>query len=253
QPLSPPRHPHRANLASPSRLRSSSPRLHSPASSEIFERNVQESVSIASLGGEEQAAHIPAHVVTEDHIPPALEASAQAITSQSLNPDEVEIVTSSSHQPAATALEHSTSNFGADHPSSIHSSILAQRSPIVPEDSASTHDFATSPHQSSFLPALTAVTTRTSTTEDDQTGPSAASTYASLDPTDVRRLSFISFKDVVQSEHQHISSPLAYSGSLRDIGSRESLPLSQSPPHDRAASPLRSPTSTTASGVTTPP
>jgi hypothetical protein len=66
-------------------------------------------------------------------------------------------------------------------------------------------------------------------------------------------LSFISFKDVMQSEHQQISSPLAYNGSLRDIGSRESLPLSQSPPHDRAASPLRSPTSTTASGVTTPP
>jgi len=257
QPLSPPRHPRHAGLASPSRLRSSSPHLHSPASSELFERNVQEPISIASLGGDEPAAHIPSHVVTEDLIPPALEASAQAITSQSLNPDEVEIVTSSSHQPASTVLEQSTSNHGTEHSSSMQSSILLPRSPVRHEDSASSHDFASSPQQSGFLPPLTNVTTTTSTIDDDHLSTAgvanpAASTYASLDPTDVRRLSFISFKDVVLSEHQHTISPLAHHGSIGDVvGSRESLPLSQSPPHDRAASPLRSPAST--SGITTPP
>jgi hypothetical protein len=129
QPLSPPRHPRHAGLSSPSRLRSNSPLLHSPASSEIFERNVQERVAIASLGGDEPAAHIPSHVITEDLIPPALEASAQAITSQSLNPDDVEIVTSSSHQPAATVLEHSTSNHSTEPSSSMQSSVLIPRSP----------------------------------------------------------------------------------------------------------------------------
>lgn len=47
--------------ASPSRrVRSSSPGLHSPASSQIFERNVQEP---------ESSPAIPAHIQTEDHIP----------------------------------------------------------------------------------------------------------------------------------------------------------------------------------------
>ena len=80
--------------ASPSRRinRSSSPGLHSPASSQIFERNVQEP---------EPSPAIPAHIQTEDHIPAALDASSLAITDDHLNPDEVEIVMHAAHQPAA--------------------------------------------------------------------------------------------------------------------------------------------------------
>lgn len=84
--------------ASPNRRsmhRSASPGLHSPASSAIFERNVQEP---------EDSTAIPAHIKTEDHIPPALDASSLAITDDHLNPDEVEIVMHSAHQPASTAV-----------------------------------------------------------------------------------------------------------------------------------------------------
>ena len=77
-----------------------------------------------TLGGELSPAHIPAHVITEDSIPPALEASAQAITSVELNPDEVEIVTSASHQPAVTNLESSASH--ADL-TSLSSPVLQQK------------------------------------------------------------------------------------------------------------------------------
>src|SRR5215469_1836952 len=69
---------------SPGRVRSSSPRLHSPASSLIFERNVQENPL-----PEDVAHSIPSHIQTEDFIPPVLEASSKAITDDHLNPDEV--------------------------------------------------------------------------------------------------------------------------------------------------------------------
>lgn len=84
--------------ASPNRRlnRSSSPGLHSPASSQIFERDVQEP---------EPSPAIPAHIKTEDHIPPALDASSLAITDDHLNPDEVEIVMHSAHQPASAVSD----------------------------------------------------------------------------------------------------------------------------------------------------
>lgn len=79
--------------ASPNRrIRSTSPGLHSPASSQIFERNVQEP---------EPSPAIPAHIKTEDHIPAALDASSLAITDDHLNPDDVEIVMHAAHQPAS--------------------------------------------------------------------------------------------------------------------------------------------------------
>lgn len=82
-----------AASASPSRrIRSASPGLHSPASSQIFERNVQEP---------EPSEAIPAHIKTDDHIPAALDASSLAITDDHLNPDDVEIVMHAAHQPAA--------------------------------------------------------------------------------------------------------------------------------------------------------
>jgi hypothetical protein len=123
-PVSPARQP-QSNLmaaSSPSRLRSSSPRLQSPASTEIFERNVQEPIPIANLHNELSPAHIPNHVLTEDHIPAALEASAEAITSSNLNADDVEIVTATSHQPAGASLASSSTTDVSSHlpPSLLH-------------------------------------------------------------------------------------------------------------------------------------
>ncbi|EMF14720.1 uncharacterized protein SEPMUDRAFT_148352 [Sphaerulina musiva SO2202] len=236
-PVSPSRLPYHSTLsASPSRLRSTSPRLHSPASSEIFERNVQEPIPISTLGSELTDAHIPAHVMTEDDIPPALDASAEAITSKSLNPDQVEIVMSTAHQPAAASvLEGSLADL-----SSLHSQVR--------HDASLDSETASSLHASSILPSL----------DDD-----VASNYGQLDPTDVRRLSFISFKDIVHSEHQQ-QQYMAGSG-LGEVGSRDSLHIGghsfSSSINERAASPLRSPRSPTSShsqtvasgGLATPP
>ncbi|KAK3698862.1 hypothetical protein LTR37_016739 [Vermiconidia calcicola] len=221
--------------ASPSRhrLRSNSPRLHSPASTEIFERSVQEPVQMSTLQGEDTEAHIPSHVITEDHIPPALEASVQAITSEELNPDEVEIVTSASHQPAASTIEGSSS----------HADLTQLHAPLAPLQHARSEDSEhTSIHQTGVIP---------SGTEDD-----GASNYGQLDPNDVRRLSFISFADVVQSEHQQLPG-----SAMNEAGHRDSLHIASLPGsfrQERAASPLRSPRSTqsrsmSGGGVTTPP
>jgi len=144
--------------ASPNRYsvhRTSSPGLTSPASSQIFERNVQEP---------EPSPAIPSHVKTEDMIPPALDASALAITDDHLSPEKVEIVTHSAHQPAAAAVSASLAD-------SVYSPSLA------PEDSV--------------------VSSHASITETTEATPN----YGSLDTEDVKRLSFISFADVVQAEH----------------------------------------------------
>ncbi|KAF2842020.1 hypothetical protein M501DRAFT_927914 [Patellaria atrata CBS 101060] len=186
-----------AAIASPTRrYRSSSPGFPSPASSQIFERNVQES---AALSGELSPA-IPAHIQTEDRIPPTLEAASEAITDDHLNPDEVEIVTHAAHQPAAV---------------SVVSGVASNDGAIA------------------------------SLSQEDVTGhqdiEEAASTYGSLDPTDVRRLSFISFADVVQSEHV---------GSSRDSMHHMSL---SSATANRSPSPVRSPASSHGQLGTSPP
>ncbi|CZT21163.1 uncharacterized protein RCC_07024 [Ramularia collo-cygni] len=225
-PLSPSRLAYQPSVASsPSRLRSNSPRLHNPGNSEIFERNVQEPISISNLHGELNPAHIPAHVITEDSIPPALEASALTITSSSLDPDEVEIVTSSSHQPAASGIEGSTS----------HSDLTPLESPLLTHRNKSEETAHSFLQHSGTFPGI----------EDE-----SASSYGQLDPNDVRRLSFISFSDIVQSEQHQMAA-----SALGDVGSRDSLHLH----HDGTASPVRVPRSPTTTydrsinGLTTPP
>ena len=208
-------------------MRSSSPRLQSPASTEIFERSVQEPIPIATLHGNEHS--IPNHVLTEDHIPAALEASAEAITSSDLNADDVEIVTATSHQPAGASLGNSSSTADV---SSLHAaphlppSLLHQASDNSEHASLNAASYG-------FLPPPSHL-------EDEN-----ASSYGALDPTDVHRLSFISFADVVQSEHAH---PTAASDLA--AGSRDSLHISSQP----TTSP-RSPSSTYSGGggVVTPP
>ncbi|KAF2654426.1 hypothetical protein K491DRAFT_705232 [Lophiostoma macrostomum CBS 122681] len=162
--------------ASPNRRvnRSSSPGLlHSPASSQIFERNVQDS--------------------TEDHIPPVLEASSLAITDNHLNPDEVEIVMHPAHLPASVP-------------------VAASRDSVY---SPSQDDLSGSPPPAGFA-------------EMNDAGPN--SNYASLDTTDVRRLSFISFADVVQAEHVE-----------NDRDAMQFMSLSSTA--NRSPSPVRSPAS----------
>ena len=172
--------------SSPSRnLNSSSPGIPSPASSQIFERSVQEDGLAATA-----SPAIPAHMATENHIPAILDASSEAITDDHLNPDDVEIVTHAAHQPAAVTITGAGVN--------------------EPAGSSWQDDMFAHPEK------------------DD-----GASNYGALDSNDVRRLSFISFADVVHAEHvdpsgsvaPSISSPLA-SGS-----------------HNRSPSPVRSPIS----------
>ncbi|KAJ4299193.1 hypothetical protein N0V90_004437 [Kalmusia sp. IMI 367209] len=207
--------------ASPNRRinRSSSPGLHSPASSQIFERNVQEP---------EPSPAIPAHIKTEDHIPPALDASSLAITDDHLNPDEVEIVMHSAHQPAAVAVAGSVAE-------SVHSPSLAHED-LRPESAFFNH------------PDLS----------DSVSNPN----YGSLDTTDVRRLSFISFADVVQAEHAETDRDATQFISLSTTANRSPSPVrspasshgfSASPPRSGATSEKGAPGSPTAHGTHSPP
>jgi hypothetical protein len=159
--------------------------LHSPAS-QIFERSVQEDIVSAQA-----SPSIPAHIRTENYIPPVLEASSAAITDDHLDPDSVEIVTHSLHQPAGVpSVEQSmsSSSIDAHHLSDV---------------------------------------------ED------VSSSYGALDTADVRRLSFISFADVVNAEH---------------AGTNEGHTSAQSRERgiNRSPSPLRSPTSSHGLGTSPP-
>lgn len=177
--------------ASPNRRsmhRSASPGLHSPASSAIFERNVQEP---------EDSTAIPAHIKTEDHIPPALDASSLAITDDHLNPDEVEIVMHSAHQPASSAVAGGMAE-------SVYSPSLAHEDVM-----SSSHADANDPNTD----------------------------YGSLDMTDPRRLSFISFADVVQAEHVEQDREMLGSSEALQFQSLSSTAANRSP------SPVRSPAS----------
>lgn len=200
--------PHRArhqyrSPSSPARtFRSSSPRMHSPASSQIFERSVQEDIIQASPS-------IPSHIITENHIPPILEASSAAITDDRLDPDSVEIITHSMHQPAAFTV---TGTGTADH--SIASSW---------HEDVGTH-----------------------TLEPDD----SASNYGALDSTDIKRLSFISFADVVHAEHAESGEQFSNRDSLYIAG------LSSNPATlaalNRSPSPVRSPVSSHGVGTSPP-
>jgi hypothetical protein len=190
-----PSHPYQLYQSPTRNLQSSSPRVVSPAGSQIFERDVQESALPMP-----SSPAIPSHIQTEDHIPSVLDASSVAITNHSLDPDNVEIVMHSSHQPAAvTVTGFSSSEIGGG---------------------SWAEDLITHPDK------------------DD-----AASNYGALDSADVRRLSFISFADVVQSEHAEHSSgrePLHIAG-LTSLSSGH-----------RSPSPMRSPVSSQGFGSSTP-
>jgi hypothetical protein len=185
---SPPRsnHPYLPPSSPQRNLYSASPRVASPAGSQIFERDVQESALPVP-----NSPAIPSHIQTENHIPPVLDASSEAITNKKLDPDTVEIVMHTSHQPAAVTV----TGVGSSEPAGNWADDL-----LAHPD------------------------------KDD-----AASNYGALDSTDVRRLSFISFSDIVQSEH------------AEHVGNRDSVYVaglsSLSSPGYRSPSPVRSPVS----------
>lgn len=198
---SPHRHPY-GSTSSPSHGKySSSPRLHSPASSQIFERNVQEDVAPPQA-----SPQIPSHIITENHIPAALDASSAAITSEELDPDSVEIVTHALHQPASVTVTGATAE---------------------PPMSSSMHEDFGHAHR-------------------HELGEETASTYGALDTADVRRLSFISFADVVHAEHAE----------QEDLGRRESAQAAglSTPPAlaPRSPSPIRSTVSSHGLGTSPP-
>jgi hypothetical protein len=205
--------------SSPSKVQGS-PRVASPASSQIFERNVQEDVAASAA-----SPAIPSHITTENHIPPVLDASSMAITDGHLNPDAVEIVTHAAHQPAAvtvaTATDPSPSHFPAtnlDDPSQSQSHLGTGPVPLPLQHTVVGSDVGFS---------------------DD-----GASNYGNLDSTDVRRLSFISFADVVHAEQAASSGDHA---SMRDSllvsPGPTSVVASPTAGGARSPSPIRSPIS----------
>lgn len=198
-------HPYAVPTSPAAGLYSSSPRLHSPASSQIFERNVQEEVLEAQT-----SPHLPSHIITENHIPPALDASSAAITNQKLDPDDVEIITSSTHQPAAVTIT------GAGAEQSMSSSF---------------HDDFNHRH------ALH---------EDN------ASNYGTLDSADVRRLSFVSFADVVHAEQAEHADDVRETASHRGSVQLAGLTSHPSLSAPRSPSPMRSPVSSHGLGTSPP-
>ncbi|KFY20016.1 hypothetical protein V491_04049 [Pseudogymnoascus sp. VKM F-3775] len=188
-------HPYISQSPTYRNLHSSSPRVVSPAGSQIFERDVQEAASQVP-----NSPAIPAHIQTEDYIPAVLDASSEAITDNALDPDTVEIVMHSSHQPAAKNV----TGIGGSEAAGTNWS----------EDLLAHPD------------------------KDD-----AASNYGALDSADVRRLSFISFADVVQSEqteHMNNRDPIHIAG-LTTLSSGH-----------RSPSPIRSTVSSQGVGTSPP-
>lgn len=167
---------------------------HSPASSLIFERDVQEGVSPS------QVPSIPSHIRTEDHIPPVLEASSAAIADDQLDPDSVEIVTHSMHQPAAAGVGNTA---------------FAEQ----PLSSLSTEEVELPPSE----------------LQEPQPVSEAFNTSR------VRRLSFVSFADVVNAEHVETSESV--NNQSNSQAALNSGIYSPAVPHELSPSPMRSPTS----------
>ncbi|KHN96528.1 uncharacterized protein MAM_05471 [Metarhizium album ARSEF 1941] len=195
--------------SSPARAISSSPRVSSPAGSQIFERDVQDSTVLKP-----NSPAIPTHIQTENYIPPVLDDASEAITNEKLDPDAVEIVTHTSHQPASVTVTGTPGGLTSPYDQ------------MASEWAAELASFA------------------------DRVGlsPDTASNYGSLDSTDVRRLSFISFADVVQAEHGNQAGGTGSRDSLHTVG-LTSLP---SATLNRSPSPIRSPVSSQGQGTSPP-
>lgn len=195
--------------SSPIRNMSTSPRLASPARSQIFERDVQDDSIVKP-----NSPAIPTHIQTENYIPPVLDDASEAITNRKLDPDAVEIVTHNSHQPASVTVTGAGATGGT-----------------TPYDQTSTE----------WAAELESFADRVGLSGD------TASNYGSLDASDVRRLSFISFADVVQAEQSPaVGSPIRDNLHMAGLTSIPSAALNRSP------SPMRSPVSSQGLGTSPP-
>lgn len=209
----------------------SSPRLSSPAGSQIFERDVQESALLPS------SPAIPSHIQTENYIPPVLDASSEAITDDHLDPDNVEIITHTSHQPASVA---------------VTGGIMGHHSPYEPSWADELAAFSAQRSTTTTTAATAATANNTTAAANADT----ASNYGSFDTTDVRRLSFISFADVVQAEQQQF--PAAVAASPREsmhLAGLTSLVggsniMNNNHLRNRSPSPIRSPVGSSSSPPT---
>lgn len=149
---------------------------------------------------------IPSHIITENYIPPALDATSAAITNRQLDPDSVEIVTHATHQPAAVTIT-----------------------------GAGDQSWGESLHQD-----MSHISHRQDTDN--------VSNYAALDNADVRRLSFISFADVVHAEHAEAVESGDQAPTRRDSFQVQSNLGSIA----RSPSPMRSPLSSPGHGTSPP-
>lgn len=205
--------------SSPARMRSPS-----PASSQIFERNVQEDVLLVA-SSPSAAAATPAHITTENHIPPALSASANAFADERLSPDRVEIVTLASHQPAAASV---TGAVGTD-------TMDSTQSPDVQDHGHNHGSTATHfPHHHSHDPHLHASPSSTLYTPAQNSSPHSA-IPSKFEAADIRRLSFISFADVIHDEHVATDAAHRLASASGGVLSSPSSPLSPPP---RSPSPV---------------
>ncbi|PHH64231.1 hypothetical protein CDD81_4845 [Ophiocordyceps australis] len=200
---------------SPHRALSNSTRVSSPAGSQIFERDVQDSTVLKP-----SSPAIPTHIQTENYIPPVLDDASEAITNTKLDPDAVEIVTHTSHLPASVTVTGAGMGTAPG---------IGSGSPFEQSSSEWAAELASFANRVGLQ-------------------PDSASNLGSLDSADVRRLSFISFADVVQAEH---------TGHPATTGSRESIHIAgltsiPSAAMNRSPSPIRSPVSSQGPGTSPP-
>lgn len=162
--------------------------------------------------------------MTENHIPPILGPSSVALTDNKLDPDSVEIVTHNFHQPASLNVANSstTSHGEQSMTSSLHEDVASPQQ--HPTTTSSTHDL-----------------------------DEAASNYGAFDTPDIRRLSFVSFADVVHGEHAETTDHMSTRDSLH-MGSTLSNQGQgvSSAFHNRSPSPVRSPASSHGFGTSPP-
>lgn len=240
----------RIAATSPTRGLASSPRLHSPAGSQIFERDVQESTTLSTASGPgpvPSSPAIPSHIQTENYIPSVLDASSEAITDDHLSPDTVEIVTHSYHQPArlSVAASVAATSSSPSYDQLAFSWAEELSSALDPGDSAA-----------NFVSARPRASGGVATPSPP---PPSSLPAADASIPDVRRLSFVSFADVVQAEQvEHHGA--AYLGTSSPAG-RDSMHYAPAPAlaslaaitaANRSPSPVRSPVSSQGPGTSPP-
>lgn len=167
----------RGGLRSGTGTANASPRHLSPATSQIFERDVQEPTPLTTS---ELGQAVPAHLQTEDHIPAVLDQSVEVITDSKVNPDDVEIVMHKDHVPAAAVAEAAVAGNMSD------SGFLSAPHSEMGDASQST------------FPSIAA---HLAPTPEDSTNSAQVPYYGTVNPADPRRLSFISYADIIHAQH----------------------------------------------------